>query len=178
MKKKIGRILLFCCLISFAFLVRHYLLNPITVQGDSMEPTLENSQRLWQTSLTKMVRFDLITFSSPRNGKRLIKRIIGLPGDTIEYKNDQLYINGQLFLEPYLKSLKQKITDNQPLTADFSLTSLSITNTNQVPEGYVFVLGDNRRVADDSRYFGFVPKSSIYGVAYFRFYPLNESGPV
>jgi len=156
--------------------LRRFLFTPVEVLGTSMEPTYHETDRLWQTSLVTPKRFDVITFPSPRNNKRIIKRVIGLPGDTVRVENDQLYINDTLYDEPYLDEFKNELTDGQPLTIDFSLETIEEDATKTVPEGNYFVLGDNRRKTDDSRYFGFVDKEAILGVVYFRYYPLNKIG--
>lgn len=176
-KKKLIRIgIKYGLIVTIVFFLRTFLLTPITVIGISMEPTYHDSDRLWQTSIIKPKRFDTVTFSSPRNGKRIVKRIIGLPGDTIHYINDQLFVNDLPLDEPYLAKVKQTMATDELLTDDFTLESLLTTHTTNVPKDKYFVLGDNRRAADDSRYFGFVDKKAISGVIYFRYYPFNKIG--
>lgn len=179
MKKRRGTlytVIQFSVLLLFALFLRTFVLTPVEVVGISMEPTYHESDRLWQTSLVSPKRFDIATFPSPRDGKRIVKRVVGLPGDTIRMENDQLYINDKKYDEPYLDEFKKALTDGQPLTADFSLDNSATAPATVVPEGKYFVLGDNRRKADDSRYFGFVDEESIVGVVYFRYYPLNKIG--
>ncbi|MFK4566372.1 signal peptidase I [Enterococcus sp. UD-01] len=166
----------FTVILLFVLFLRKFVLTPVEVIGISMEPNYHETDRLWQTSLVSPKRFDVATFPSPRNGKRILKRVIGLPGDTIRMENDQLYINDKKYDEPYLDKAKASVNDDAPLTADFSLETIQVGATTKVPEGKYFVLGDNRRVADDSRYFGFVDQESIAGVVYFRYYPLNKIG--
>lgn len=166
----------FTVILLFVLFLRKFVLTPVEVIGISMEPNYHETDRLWQTSLVSPKRFDVATFPSPRNGKRILKRVIGLPGDTIRMENDQLYINDKKYDEPYLDKAKASVNDDVPLTADFSLETIQVGATTKVPEGKYFVLGDNRRVADDSRYFGFVDQESIAGVVYFRYYPLNKIG--
>lgn len=157
-------------------LLRMFVFTPVEVVGISMEPTYHEADRLWQSSLLTPKRFDIATFPSPRNGKRIVKRIIGLPGDTVRMEKDQLYINDKKYDEPYLDEYKSEVTDRLPLTADFSLETIEGGTAAVVPAGKYFVLGDNRRKADDSRYFGFVDAEDIVGVVYFRYYPLNKIG--
>ncbi|MGX7245601.1 signal peptidase I [Enterococcus quebecensis] len=179
MKKKKGTfytIMQFTLILLFTLFLRNFFLTPVEVVGVSMEPTYHESDRLWQTSLVRPKRFDIATFPSPSSGKRIIKRVVGLPGDTIRMENDQLYINDKKYDEPYLDEFKQDLTDGSPLTADFSLETIAVGSAKVVPAGKYFVLGDNRRKADDSRYFGFVDKEDIVGVVYFRYYPLNKIG--
>lgn len=175
-KKWLSNALQLLVMVGLVVLLRLYVFMPVEVIGVSMEPTYHDSDRLWQTSLKKPSRFDSITFPSPRDGKNILKRVIGLPGDTIRYEDDKLYINDKLYKEDYLDEYKKELTDGKPLTTDFSLESLEATQTTKVPEGKYFVLGDNRRVADDSRYFGFVDEDTIVGVVYFQFFPLNQIG--
>ena len=179
MKKKhktLYTVLQVSLILLFVLFLRKFILTPVEVVGTSMEPTYHESDRLWQTSLVSPKRFDVATFPSPRDGKRIVKRVVGLPGDTIRMENDQLYINDQKYDETYLNEFKQALTDGMPLTADFTLENSAAGPATVVPEGKYFVLGDNRRVTDDSRYFGFVEKEAIVGVVYFRYFPLNKIG--
>lgn len=183
MKKKryfiVYTILQLIAILAITLVLRNFIFTPIEVSGQSMTPTYHESDRLWQTSLKKPERFDVITFPSPRNSKRIIKRIIGLPGDTLRYENDQLYINNNAYEEPYLKKFKEKLTGDLPLTKNFSLETLEILdapNTKKIPDRKYFVMGDNRQNTDDSRFFGFVDEETITGVIYFRYYPLNKIG--
>ncbi|MGC6769851.1 signal peptidase I [Enterococcus sp. LJL51] len=157
-------------------LLRVFLFNPVEVIGTSMEPNYHESDRLWQMTFIEPERFDIATFPSPRTGNLIVKRIVGLPGDTIRYEDDQLYINEKAYDEAYLDEFKAQLDGNQPLTNDFTLETLDATQSATVPEGKYFVLGDNRQIADDSRYFGFVDKDDIQGVVYFRFFPFNKIG--
>ena len=86
--------------IAIAFIIRIFLFTPVVVDGSSMEPTLHENERLIVTKIGEPDRFDIIVFHAPNN-EDYIKRVIGLPGDHIEYKDDVLYINGEPFDEPY-----------------------------------------------------------------------------
>ncbi|MBO0421745.1 signal peptidase I [Enterococcus plantarum] len=179
MKKKhstLYTVIQFSFILLLALFLRAFVLTPVEVVGISMEPTYHESDRLWQSSFLNPKRFDVATFPSPRDGKRIVKRIVGLPGDTIRMENDQLYINDKKYDEPYLDEFKNALTDGNPLTTDFTLKNSATAPATVVPEGKYFVLGDNRRKTDDSRYFGFVDKEAIVGVVYFRYYPLNKIG--
>lgn len=163
-------------LILFILCLRTFILSPITVLGISMEPTYEEADKVWKSPLIKPKRFDSVTFYSPRNGKHIIKRVIGLPGDSVEMIDDQLFINDEAVDEPYLDELKQKLTEGESLTNNFSLSTISNGTNTVVPDNHYFVLGDNRQLADDSRYFGFVDESLLTGTVYFRYYPFNKIG--
>jgi signal peptidase I len=87
-------------------LVRTFFFSPIVVDGHSMDPTLQDKDRMVVTKIGEPKRFDIIVFHAP-DGRDYIKRVIGLPGDSIEYKNDVLYINGKAYNEPYLEKYKK-----------------------------------------------------------------------
>lgn len=165
----------FALLIGIVSLLRVFIFNPVEVSGTSMEPNYEDADRLWQTTIIDPGRFDVITFKSPRNGKSVVKRVIGLPGDTVRYENDQLYINDVAYEEPYLEAFR-KAASSDLLTEDFTFETAPGVLGSQVPKDAYFVLGDNRQKTDDSRYFGFVDKEDITGVVFFRFFPLEKIG--
>ncbi len=155
-------------------LVRHYLFANYIVNGESMMPTIEEGNRLIvnkiEIEFKSPDRFDLIVFHA-NHDEDYIKRIIGLPGDKIEYENDHLYVNGKQFEEPYLDEYKTELFDGQ-LTEDFTL--LDKTGRSTVPDDYYFVLGDNRRHSYDSRHIGFISKSEIVGIVDLRYWPIEQ----
>lgn len=163
--------------------VYHWIGQPFAVDGASMQHTLEDGERVWMWKLSNIDRFDVIVFPEPtkkeEKDKRLfVKRVIGVPGDTIEYKNDQLIINGKTVVEPYLDEKAKEYTSasNQSFTADFNLQS--VTGQVKVPEGKLFVLGDNRRNSVDGRIFSFIDEKDVVGEAEFIYWPLNKFGKV
>lgn len=159
-----------------AAIIRVFLFTPIVVDGISMMPTLEDGDKMIVNkigySIGKPERFDIVVFHAPEQ-KDYIKRIIGLPGDEVEYKDDVLYINGEAFEEPYLDKYKAEATE-LPLTEDFTLEGK--IQSQVVPEGHVFVLGDNRRKSKDSRHIGAVPIDEIIGKTKFVFWPMKDFG--
>lgn len=154
-----------------AFIVRAFLLTPIEVKGASMEPTLHNDERMIVTKVGEPKRFDIIVFHATED-KDYIKRVIGLPGDRVEYKDDVLYINGKRYEEPYLEESKKQLLDG-PLTGSFTLKETAV-GSDVVPEGHVFVLGDNRRNSKDSRHIGAVPIENIVGTTNLIYYPFKD----
>lgn len=164
-------------LIAFAIaaFIRYFLFTPIVVDGDSMMPTLENGDRMIVNKFSYKIgepeRFDIVVFHAPEQ-KDYIKRVIGVPGDFVEYKDDQLYINGEPIDEPYLDAYKAEISEGN-LTGDFSLKDID-PSLDVIPEGYVFVMGDNRRFSKDSRHIGIVEQKEIIGNTSIIFWPLNE----
>lgn len=155
-------------------LVRHFLIANYIVHGESMMPTIEEGNRLIVNKIgyefKEPSRFDLIVFHANSN-EDYIKRVIGVPGDTIEYKDDQLFINGEAVEEPYLNEYKDQLFNTQ-LTEDFTL--LEKTGRSTVPEGYLFVMGDNRRHSYDSRHIGFINKKEVVGIVDLRYWPIES----
>lgn len=132
-----------------------------------MEPTFESENRVIISKIHKLNRFDLVVFHAPGSQEDYIKRVIGLPGDTVVMKDDTLFINGKEYEEDYIEANKEHLFNDQKLTEDFEVT---------VPEGQLFVLGDNRRNSTDSRMIGCIDQESVVGKVGFRFYPLNSIG--
>ncbi|MDM5249284.1 signal peptidase I [Lysinibacillus sp. G4S2] len=159
--------------------VRYFIVSPVAVQGASMEPTFENGDKVIVNKVGPRIsnydRFDIIVFEA-KEDENFIKRIIGLPGDHIAYKDDVLYINGKAYDEPYLTEYKEALRDKGNFTYDFTLEEQLGEMT--VPEGHFFVLGDNRRRSIDSRKqeVGFVSQDKILGTAEFVLWPFERLG--
>ena len=168
-------ILAFALSIAFQILLGNYV-----VDGNSMDPTLRNDQRVF---VNKFVYFDPVVFKSNLNlsfdstlnpkrgdvvvfdppfpydasGKQFVKRIIAVPGDIIENSSGIILVNGK------------------PFGNDFGATSeISEVPKTLVPEGYYYVLGDNRNSSNDSRNFGFVPRTSIIGRVWVIYWPFSN----
>lgn len=161
-----------------AAIIRVFLFTPIVVDGVSMMPTLENGDRMIVNKIVYTIgepdRFDIVVFHAEEQ-KDYIKRIIGLPGDTVEYQNDVLYINGEPYEEPYLDQYKEEVAENQ-LTEDFTLLDVPRIQSEVVPAGHVFVMGDNRRKSKDSRHIGAVSIDEIIGSTKIVFWPFKDFG--
>lgn len=160
--------------VALAFIFRTYLFASYVVDGESMEPTLYDGNLLMVNKivydLTDVDRFDVIVFHATKKDD-YVKRVIGLPGDKIVYKDDKLYINGKFMEEGFLDPLK-KVSDIKPYTNDFTLKE--ITGRDAVPEGKLFVMGDNRRRSLDSRKFGFVSISQLVGKVDIKYWPVSQ----
>ena len=129
-----------------------------------MYSTLDDKEILLLKKYDKSYdRFDVVVFNY--NNTKLIKRVVGLPGDTVEYKDNKLYINGKYIKEEFLK--------NNQETYDFSLEDLGYET---LPDGYYFVMGDNRTNSTDSRVIGLVSAEDIEGTTNFVIFPLNKFG--
>lgn len=160
--------------IIIVFICRQFIFTPTSVFGESMSPTFHDADRVIVSKTSKIQRFDVVVFDAPDlEGEHYIKRVIGLPGDSIKMEDDVLSINGEEFPEEYLKENKENNTLEE-LTFDFTLEE--ITGKTKVPKDMLFVMGDNRLNSKDSRIFGFVPYDSVIGEVKFRFYPVNAVG--
>lgn len=159
--------------IALALFFRSFLFASYIVDGKSMEPTLFDGNLLMVNKILyewQDVNYsDVIVFHANEK-EDYVKRVIGLPGDTLAYKNDRLYVNGKEVDESYLDPFRTN--DGKPLTNDFTLKD--ITGMEKVPEGHIFVLGDNRRESLDSRYFGFISMDSIVGKVDVRYWPISQ----
>ncbi len=153
-------------IIIVVILIRSFIVTPVRVKGDSMYPYLKDGEVLILNKLDKSYkRFDIVV-ASVYDGSQIIKRVIGLPGETVAYKDCKLYINGEE-VEDFV---------DECITNDFSLQDLY--NYEIIPEGYYFVMGDNRLVSLDSRRpeIGLISESKIEGSIAIRLYPFNRFG--
>jgi signal peptidase I len=154
-----------------ALLIKTFLFQAFYIPSGSMEPTLKIGDRVLVNKLSyqwsDIERGDLIVFARPdlpagaeAAVKDLIKRVVGLPGETIEARDGEIYVDGRKISEPYLPS--GSISDNLPPT--------------EVPAGKVFVMGDNRGNSRDSRILGPIDLDSVHGRAFVRIWPVGELG--
>lgn len=120
-----------------------------------MKPTLYNGDIIiYKKNKKNIERFDIVIFKL--NNQFFIKRVIGLPGEKVEYSNNKLYVDNEVIDEYFQKSI----------TNDFSIES--ITNNNFIPEDKILVLGDNRLYSHDSREFGLIDISKVEGIFLFK----------
>lgn len=140
--------------------IRAFIATPVRVDGASMNPTLEDGEILILKKYDRSLeRFDIVVLDY--NGEKLVKRVIGLPREKIAYKDNKLYVDGKRVKEPF----EHEVTD------DFELEE-------QIPEGYYFVLGDNRINSTDSRMIGAISKEQIQGTTNFSIFPFDKFGTV
>lgn len=158
-----------------AFSLRAVIFANYSVVGESMQPTLHDGNLLIVNKviydLQDADRFDVVVFHANEE-EDYVKRVIGTPGDKIEYKNDKLYVNDEYIEENFLETFKKK-SSAKPFTEDFTLEEL--TGEKRVPEGKLFVLGDNRQESLDSRSFGFIDERTLVGKVGLTYWPLPEA---
>ena len=153
-------------------IIRSFLFTIIRVDGTSMTDTLQNNDRLFVTVLDMKLhgpdRFDVVITHYDDTRKEYVKRVIGLPGDTLEVKSGVLYVNGEAYEEPFLSP--ERIVNYSLPQYDFGPI--------EVPEGSYFVMGDNRDNSRDSRRVGFLSEDKIVGKVRYIIWPLNRIGSV
>lgn len=166
--------------VAIALFTRLVLVQAYHIPSSSMVPTLQDGDRVVVNRLSyrfgELERGQVVVFAKPQGtdgDSDLIKRVIGLPGEEIRFADNKVYINGLRVDEPYLRE------------QDSTRPKLTIPGCDQIdpakdrctiPEGFVFVMGDNRRDSSDSRVFGPVSTDSIVGRAFVRVWPLNDVG--
>lgn len=148
-----------------ALLFQNYVYAQSEVHNVSMQNTLVAGQRLiedkWSYRLHEPRHGDIVIISGPESDLRLIKRVVGLPGDVVDIQNGEVYLNGEKIEEQYVKGQTVAGSVLVPFT---------------VKEGQLFVMGDNREHSMDSRELGPIARSSIEGKAVFRIWPLPKFG--
>ena len=154
--------------LSLAIVIIIFFYQPVKVEGTSMTPLISDQERIFINKFVyrfdPIERGDVVVFWYPLDrSKSFIKRVVGLPDDTVEIREGQVYVNGKVLLEPYVPSE----------SADFG--TLSAT---RIPRGEYFVMGDHRTSSNDSRIFGPVPRKFIYGKAVFAYWPVDHFGSI
>ncbi|MFC3039916.1 signal peptidase I [Virgibacillus xinjiangensis] len=148
-----------------AFILRSFIFATSIVEGESMEPTLEDGERVIFNKIVYLLdepnRGDVVIIERPT--KNYVKRIIGLPGETIEIKNNRLYINGDRYEQTFLSEMNLERTGN--------------IGPVHIPEENYYVMGDNRAISKDSRNgLGFIEEDAIIGKSEVIIYPFSEWG--
>ena len=162
-----------------AILIVVFVVQPVKVEGTSMQPRLENDERIFVNKFeyyfTSINRGDIIVFWFPEDPtKSFIKRVIGLPEDIVDMDSmGQIVINGQPMPETYLAPER-----NQAARSRWNQSQFTSGQKVRVKAHYYFVMGDNRDQSNDSRSWGLVPEKYIYGKAMFRYWPLPRIGPL
>lgn len=178
--------LLAVVLIGMQFLM-HHVISKDVVRGTSMQPSLQSGDRLYSIRNKAVKRHAIVVVHAPdKPGELYIKRVIGMPGDTLKVVAGKLYVNDHYQKEPYLSaSFKHHAVRTYAArlgvaqgsiqyTTDFNIQTLASTQAKHVPAGQYFVMGDNRLVSHDSRDFGFVSQAQIQSVVLWRYWPLTQ----
>lgn len=156
----------------------NFVASPVTISGDSMQPNLQNNQIVMVNKQVEIKRGEVVVFNAygvdpnaTKPDEKYIKRIIGVPGDTVSDVNGVLRVNGKVVDQSFISENEQVATNNR--VGDWtSLAELGQSQnwqgpiSGKVPAGYYFVLGDHRSISNDSRYWGFVPKNKISGTVW------------
>ena len=152
--------------LGLALVIIIFLYQPVKVEGTSMAPLLSDQERIFINKFvyrfTPIERGDVVVFWYPLDhSKSFIKRVIGLPGETVELRASHLYVNGKELVEPYVPPSYLDGSSYGPV---------------QIPDGNYFVMGDHRDSSNDSRVFGPVSRPYIYGKAVFAYWPVDHFG--
>jgi signal peptidase I len=145
-----------------------FLVQPVRVEGTSMQPQLEDQERIFVSKISYRVfdiqRGDVVVFYFPGDPtKSFIKRVIGLPGEHIQIIDGVVFVEGRSIPEPYIPAGYRDQSSYGPVV---------------VPANCYFVMGDHRNVSNDSRHWGCVPAASIFGKAVIKYWPPNDFGLV
>ena len=152
--------------IGLALVIIVFLYQPVKVEGTSMAPLLSDQERIFINKFVyrfePIERDDVVVFWYPLDrSKSFIKRVIGLPGETVEIRQGLVYVNGHTLAEPYVPPQYEDVSDFGPI---------------RVPVDSYFVMGDHRISSNDSRVFGPVASRYIYGRAVFAYWPVDHFG--
>lgn len=152
----------------FCFFLVSFVAQAFRVQGTSMLPLLADGERIIVNKLAyrfgAIARGDVVVFWYPKDPSvSFIKRVVGRPGDVVELRRGELYVNGDRVREEYVRRDFRDLDNMAPVS---------------VPPGYYYVLGDHRTSSNDSRSWGEVPEKYIYGKAWLRFWPLSKTGVI
>jgi signal peptidase I len=152
--------------IGLALVIIVFLYQPVKVEGTSMAPLLSDQERIFINKFVyrfePISRGDVVVFWYPLDrSKSFIKRVIGLPGETVEIRQGTLFVDGQTVPEPYVPQMYEDLSDFGPV---------------RVPHDSYFVMGDHRISSNDSRVFGPVASHFIYGRAVFAYWPVDHFG--
>ena len=158
--KIIKEIIPYIVIVLVVVLIRTFIITPVRVDGDSMKNTLKNGDILLLYKLGSINRLDIIVLDEEKDNEKIIKRVIGLPGETVAIKKGKIYINDKVIDDDYAYGE----------TTDYNKVTLK--------DDEYFILGDNRLISKDSRYFGPIKKSEIKGKIVFRVFPFTKIGTV
>lgn len=158
--KFVKSLLPYVIIIIVVVLIRSFIVTPVRVNGASMYPTLNGGEIMLLNKLGKIDRYDIVVLKLQNGEDNLIKRIIGMPGETVEIRDNDIYINDK------------KIDDKYGFGVTYNIDKV------ELQEDEYFILGDNRKISLDSRVFGKIHKNEIKGTTNFVIYPFKSFGKV
>ena len=158
--KIIKEVIPYVVIVVVVVLIRTFIITPVRVDGDSMKNTLKNGDILLLYKLSSINRFDIIVLDEEKDNEKIIKRVIGMPGETIAIKKGKIYINDKVIDDEYAYGE----------TSDYNKVTLR--------DNEYFILGDNRLISKDSRYFGPIKENEIKRKIVFRLFPFTKIGTV
>lgn len=158
--KVIKEVIPYIVIVVVVVLIRTFIITPVRVDGDSMKNTLKNGDILLLYKLSSIDRFDIIVLDEEKDNEKIIKRVIGLPGETVAIKKGKIFINDKVIDDDYAYGE----------TTDYNKVTLK--------DDEYFILGDNRLISKDSRYFGPIKDNEIKGKIVFRLFPFTKIGTV
>ncbi|WP_203641528.1 signal peptidase I [Levilactobacillus andaensis] len=168
--------------LAIAFAIKAFVFTRVRVDGPSMEPNLQNDEKVVAFKQSKVKHLSVIVFDAhgedpaAKTNTNYVKRVIGLPGDTVASKNGYIYVNNKKVKQSFISQ-----SERTSGTGNWTLASLEKSNgwgngkVTVVPKGKYFVLGDHRSVSNDSRYWGFVDKDKIVGVVKVPFWTSSKT---
>lgn len=159
-KRIIKELIPYIIIVVVVVLIRTFIATPVRVDGDSMNKTFKNGDILILYKLSEIKRFDVIVLHEEKDNEKIIKRIIGMPGDTVAIKDGEIYINDEKIDDKYAYGM----------TSDYDRITLKSDE--------YFILGDNRLISKDSRYFGPIKEKEIKGKVIFRIFPFGKFGKI
>ncbi|KRL82346.1 Signal peptidase I [Ligilactobacillus equi DSM 15833 = JCM 10991] len=173
MKKSLEYLIPVVVGLAIALIIRTFLFSLVSVSGNSMDPNLYNREKVVLVRQGQLKRGKVIVFKAHGVDKGAtlktlyVKRVIGLPGDVISYHNDgSLFVNGKKQSQSYISRAQQKVGTFHLVKPEAKDVSLGTGRKFRVPKNKYFVLGDNRQVSNDSRYYGYVPRDKILGTVW------------
>lgn len=159
-KRIIKELIPYIIIVVVVVLIRSFIATPVRVDGDSMNKTFKNGDILILYKLSEIKRFDVIVLHEEKDNEKIIKRVIGMPGDTVAIKDGEIYINDEKIDDEYAYGM----------TSDYDRITLKSDE--------YFILGDNRLISKDSRYFGPIKEKEIKGKVIFRIFPFSKFGNI
>lgn len=175
LRSALSLVLTLALIVLAAWALRTFVFQAYTVPSGSMEDTIMTGDNVFSEKITYYTSDpqpgDIVTFQDPEIPSRtLIKRVIATGGQTVQLIDGKVYVDGQELDEPYTDG-----KESWPLVSSFGSP---VVYPYTVPEGELWVMGDNRTNSQDSRYFGSIPISSVTGKAVFIYWPINSIGPL